>query len=70
MSTKLTLEHTRVILHPIMTIHIPMNTQSIVTMANENVSRVSLQVSGVHPSVTLEPAQGMYEPDLSLPHVP
>ena len=69
-SMKLTFQHTRMIVYTTMEINNPVTIQSSVTMPNEKFSRVSLQVPCVHPSVTLAPLQGMYESDLTLPHVP
>ena len=47
-----------------------MNTQSIVTMAKENVSNVSLHVPGVHPSVAFTVEHGKYVSASTLAQAP
>ena len=54
----------------IINIHSPVNTQSTVTIAKENVSNVSLHVPGVQPAVAFTLGQGKYVSACTLAHVP
>ena len=65
-----TLAHARTIMPPISTIYNPVNTQSMVTIAKENVNNVSLHVPGVHPAVALTLGHGIYVSACTLAQVP